>query len=90
MNKLIIKVALGLTLSTAVITGCSVEKTQEGEAPSVDVDPGELPEYDVDTAEVHVGTEKKTVEVPDVDVDVKTEEKTVEVPDVDVDMPGEN
>ena len=51
-------------------TGCRVNQTEEGEMPDVDVkvEDGKLPEYDVDTAEVEVGTETKTIEVPDVDV----------------------
>jgi uncharacterized lipoprotein len=71
--------SLGLTMA-----GCSVDKTEDGEAPSMDVDAdaGELPEYDVDTPDVNVGTETQTVDVPD--VDVNTTEETVEVPTVDV------
>lgn len=49
-----------------------VEKTQEGRMPDVDVDVrgGQMPEYDVDTPDVEVGTEKKTIEVPDVDIEM--------------------
>lgn len=93
MNKAILKsVALVGALGAVFTLGaCSVDKTQEGEMPEVDVDatPGQLPEYDVETAEVDVGTKQATVEVPDVNVDVQTEEQTVPVPDVDVTMPDE-
>jgi hypothetical protein len=68
-------------------SACDVDKTREGEAPSVDIDPGRLPEYDVDTPEVEVGTERREIEVPD--VDVQTERREVEVPDIDVRMPND-
>ena len=66
------------------VSACSAEKTESGEAPSIDVDAdaGELPEYDVDTADVDVSTETTTVDVPD--VNVTTQEETVEVPTIDV------
>lgn len=65
---------------------CSVEKTEEGQMPDVEVKGGELPEYDVDTAQVDISTGTQTVTVPDVDVDVKTGTQTATVPDVDVDV----
>lgn len=54
------------------LVGCSVEQTEEGELPEVEMDAegGNMPEYDVDTADVDVGTKEKTVTVPDVDVDM--------------------
>ena len=73
----------------AALGGCDVDKTQEAEAPDVDVtaEGGQLPEYDVETADVDVETSQETVPVPD--VDVQTREETVPVPDVDVKMPDE-
>lgn len=70
-------------------TGCTVEKTEDGELPKVDVDveAGKLPKYDVDTPEVTVGTKETQVTVPD--IDVSTKEKTIKVPDIDVTMPNE-
>jgi len=50
------------------LAACDVDQTQEGELPDVDVRGGQMPEYDVETADVDVGTEEKTIEVPDVDV----------------------
>lgn len=50
------------------LAACDVDQTKEAELPEVEVKDGQMPEYDVDTAEVEVGTEKKTIEVPDVDV----------------------
>ncbi len=73
------------------LVACSVEKTQEGKLPDVDVEveKGQLPHYDVDTAEVTVTTKEKEVKVPDVDIEVKTETKTIELPDIEVTMPDE-
>ena len=45
-----------------------VDQTQEGSMPEVSVEGGQLPEADVDVGDVDVGTEEKTVTVPDVDV----------------------
>ena len=57
-----------IAASALALTACSAEVTDEGEAPSMDVDvsgdAGELPEIDVDTADVEVETETKEVEVP--------------------------
>lgn len=79
---------LALTMGP-MLTGCEVEQTREGEMPEVDIDAeaGQLPQYDVDPAEVEIGTEEKTIEVPD--VDIGTEEREITVPDIDVQMPDE-
>lgn len=61
--SLIAPFALGLA-------ACDVDQTEEGEMPEVEVKGGNMPEYDVETADVDVGTEEKTVEVPTVDVDM--------------------
>lgn len=53
------------------LAACSVEKTQEGEMPDVEVEGGQLPKYDVDAADVDITTDTKTIEVPDIDIDVK-------------------
>jgi hypothetical protein len=50
------------------LAACSVEQTEEGELPDVDVQGGQLPEYDVDAADVEIGTDTQTVRVPDIDV----------------------
>lgn len=57
-----------LLMATLSLAACDVEQTEEGSLPEVDVEGGNMPEYDVDTADVDVGTEEKTVTVPDVDV----------------------
>jgi|SRR5215203_143117 len=88
-------VVLPLLLSAALLTvstaGCRVTKTQEGEAPDVDVQVkgGQIPKYDVDAPEVDVKSEEREVTVP-TDVDVKTEKRTVEVPTVEVKPPADD
>jgi hypothetical protein len=58
------------------LAACDVDQTQEGEMPEVEVTGGQMPEYDVETADVDVGTEEKTVEVPDVDITMPDAEGT--------------
>lgn len=67
--------------------GCDVEKTEEGEAPELDIEAeaGEMPEYDVDWANVNVDTRTKTVTVPK--LVIVQEEEEVEVPYVNVNIP---
>ena len=69
---------------------CSVDKTEEGEMPEVDIqaESGELPEYDVDWANVDISTRTKTVEVPK--VVVVTEKEQVEVPYIEVNGPNDD
>ena len=76
-----------LTMVVA-LGACSVEQTEEGELPEVNVEGGNMPEYDVDAADVDVTTDTATVTVPD--VDVSTDTATVTVPDVDVNPPQQN
>jgi hypothetical protein len=61
ITSIIAPLAIGLA-------ACDVDQTKEAELPDVEVKGGQVPEFDVETAEVDVGTEKKTIEVPDVDV----------------------
>jgi len=56
--------AAGLSLAA-----CDVDQTEEGEMPEMSVEEGNMPEYDVETADVDVGTEEETIEVPTLDVD---------------------
>ncbi len=85
IKQLALLCAMGL--SGALLIGCSVEQTEEGDLPDVDVtaEGGKLPAYDVDAADVDVNTREATVDVPK--VDVYTEEEQVTVPTVDIDMP---
>ncbi|ASJ89978.1 hypothetical protein [Porphyrobacter sp. CACIAM 03H1] len=69
ITSLIAPLAIGLA-------ACDVDQTQEGEMPEVEVTGGQMPEYDVETADVDVGTEEKTVEVPDVDITMPDAEGT--------------
>lgn len=70
------------------LAGCDVDVEEEGEMPTMDVDPGQAPDVDVEGPDVDVTEEERTVTVPDVDVD--TEERTTTVPNVDIDVPEEN
>lgn len=50
------------------MAACSVEQTEEGDLPDVDVEAGEMPEYDVEPADVDVGTDTSQVITPDIDI----------------------
>jgi hypothetical protein len=50
----------------AALAACTVEQTEEGEAP--EIDPGEAPEYDVRPADVDLNWDTAQVRVPDVDI----------------------
>lgn len=67
--------AILFTAATAMVlalSGCKVEKTQEGALPDVEVkaEGGQLPKYDVETAEVNVGSKTVEVEVPTATVEM--------------------
>lgn len=67
-STLLVMMAATAALS---LTGCRVEKTQEGNLPDVEVKGDtKLPKYDVDAADVDVGTTKTEVTVPTVDVNM--------------------
>jgi hypothetical protein len=59
---------LAAALMGLSLAACTVEQTEEGEAPDVDVEAGKLPEYDVDAADVDVNVDTAKVLVPDVDI----------------------
>jgi NAD(P)H-dependent FMN reductase len=50
------------------LAACNVEKTREGEAPDVDIDPGRLPAYDVDAPDIDIIKDTQKVVVPKVRV----------------------
>ena len=54
---------------------CDVDQTKNAQLPEVDVNVtgGQAPEFNVTGPEVSVGTENKTIQVPDVDVKVPAE-----------------
>ena len=89
LKHLALLCAMGLA-SGGMLVGCSVEQTEEGSLPDVDmqVEEGNMPAYDVDTADVDVGTRETTMDVPK--VDVYTEEEQVTVPTVGLDMPEDD
>ena len=71
----------GVALSALLLFGfvaCTVEQTEEGNMPEYEVEQteeGNLPEYDVDAADVEIGTEEKTITVPDIDIEPSDEDK---------------
>ncbi len=67
MRKRLLTMTLAPLFALAM-GACTAQKTQEGEAPDVDVEGGQLPKYDVEPADVDIGTDTTTVEVPTVDV----------------------
>lgn len=72
--------AIAVAASALALSACEVEQTEEGEMPEVDVETegGNLPEYDVEGPDVDVGTEERTITVPDVDVDPPDDEEVPE------------
>ena len=72
MKKITIMLAAASGLGLAA---CDVDQTKNAQLPDVDVNAtgGQLPEFNVTGPEVSVGTENKTVQVPDVDVKVPAE-----------------
>ncbi|MFT4641449.1 MAG: hypothetical protein ACI8T1_004786 [Verrucomicrobiales bacterium] len=61
---------LGATAAMLTLSSCDVDKTQEGELPSVDVEGGQLPKYEVDAPDVDITTKEKTITAPDADVTI--------------------
>ena len=72
------KAALVIPALALGLTACSVEQTEEGELPDVDVEGGNMPEYDVDAPDVDVEMEEKTITVPDIDVNEDSDVEPVE------------
>jgi hypothetical protein len=50
------------------LAACNVEKTREGEAPEVEVNPGRLPEYEVNAPDIDIVKDTHKVVVPKVRV----------------------
>ncbi len=74
-NKTVKKVAFfaAALSSMFALSACDVQKTQDGEMPKVTAEGGQLPKYDVETAQVEVGTETRTIEVPTAEVKTPSE-----------------
>ncbi len=70
MKKILIVLA-----AAGGLAACDVDQTKNAQLPDVDVNVtgGQVPEFNVTPPEVTVGTENKTIEVPDVDVKVPAE-----------------
>lgn len=74
---------------SVVISSCTVEKTEEGKMPEVDVqvESGETPKYKIDWAKVDISTRTKTIEVPK--VVIVTEKRQVKVPYIEINGSGD-
>ena len=61
---------LALGMICLAVTGCKVNKTEEGKLPKVEVNAtsGQLPAYNVQGPKVKVGSKTETVKVPTVSV----------------------
>ena len=81
MDMKILRTLALVTAATCLAWGCDVDKTQEGEMPDVDVEGGQLPKYDVDAPDVDIGTQKKTVTVPDIDIHPADDDDDMDDPD---------
>ncbi len=70
MKKILIVLA-----AAGGLAACDVDQTKNAQLPDVDVNVtgGQVPEFNVTPPEVPLGTENKTIEVPDVDVKVPAE-----------------
>lgn len=77
-NRVTTATFLLLGASAIAMSGCDVDKTQEGELPKVSAEGGQLPAYDVETADVAVGTRQETVTVPEIDVTMPDEKRDEE------------
>jgi hypothetical protein len=54
------------------LAACSVDKTEDGELPDVDVEGGSLPKVDVKPADIDVNADTSTVITPDIDINKDT------------------
>lgn len=72
MKTGIVIAAIVLVLvAVGLFTFVDIDQTREGRLPDVDVsvdDPGQAPGYGVETGDIDVGTQERTVTVPDVDI----------------------
>lgn len=86
-SSLVLAVSLAAAASFAMLAGCDVKKTQEGNVtvPKYEVEQTKkgdvtLPKYDVTAPEVNVTKKEAEVTVPT----VTTEKKTITVPSIDI------
>ena len=77
-----------LAIGAAAIYLTDIDLTQTAELPEVEVEGGQMPEVDMDVADVDVGSEEVTVEVPTIDVDPPVEENETDdlADDLEVDV----
>lgn len=83
MRGIVVAAILVVVVIAAFAFGLiDINQTKETQLPEVAVQGGQAPAFDVDTADVDVGTEQTSVEVPK--VEVGTTKTEVELPTVDV------
>ena len=77
-----------LAIGAAAIYLTDIDLTQTAELPEVEVQGGQMPEVDMDVADVEVGSEEVTVEVPTIDVEPPVEENETDdlADDLEVDV----
>ena len=71
MRKNILAVLMAPVMAFS-LAACTVDQTEEGELPDVDVEGGALPEAEIRPADVDVSTDSVTIPVPDIDVNPDT------------------
>lgn len=62
---------IGALLAPAFALGmaaCTVEQTEEGEAPEIEIEGGQMPQYEVEPVDVDVNWDTTTVRTPDIDI----------------------
>jgi hypothetical protein len=65
---------IGALLAPAFALGmaaCTVDQTQEGEAPEIEVREGQMPEYNVEPADGDLNWDTTTVRTPDIDINAR-------------------
>jgi hypothetical protein len=79
-------------VAAAGLAACDIDVEDDGELPKVDVEGGRAPEVEIRGPDVDVGTQEKTITLPDVDVDVPDEDENEpnlpEDPDADDNDPA--
>ncbi|WP_298915956.1 hypothetical protein [uncultured Algimonas sp.] len=77
-----------LAIGAALIYLTDIDLTQTAELPEVNVEGGQMPAVDLDVADIDLGSEEVTVEVPTVDIDLPEEENETDdlADDIEVDV----
>lgn len=73
----VILIIVALVVAAFAFGFINIDQTKTAKLPDVKVETsgGQAPAFDVDTAQIDVGTEKKTIEVPTVSMEKATDNK---------------